>query len=403
LLRAITIPDRLIDRVAAGGPQVRLEEIGAAQVAAEPGRPLELVGSRGEFLGRGIADPENGLIRILTRDPDEPLDQGFLLKRAGAAIALRRSLGLLDGRSACRLVNGEGDGLSGFAVDAYGPYLVSYVYARGLKEWGRRLAAAIAAALGPGGPEPEGVPLKGILQKVRTRESARPGKPEQMVVWGEEPPEKWVVHEGDLSFEVHLLAGLNVGLFSDMRDHRQRIGRFARSRSVLNTFSYTGALSVAAALSGAREVTSVDLSSGVLKWAQENFRLNGLDPGLHRFETGDVLRFLTAARKEGRRYDMVILDPPTYSAARAAGWSMRKDYPELIAAALEVIPEGGILWVSANVHRESGENLEAQIARGSALARRRPRVLEVGGLPPDYPTPAAYPEGRYLKLYILAV
>ena len=300
-------------------------------------------------------------------------------------------------------MNGEGDGLSGFAVDAYGPFLISYVYARGLKEWGRRLATAIAEAIGTGGLGPEGIPLKGILQKVRTKESARPGKPEQMVVWGEEPPEKWVAREGNMSFEVHLLAGLNVGLFTDMREHRQRIGRFARSRSVLNTFAYTGALSVAAALSGAREVTSVDLSGGVLKWAQENFRLNGLDPERHRFETGDVLRFLSASRQEGRRYDLVILDPPTYSAARAAGWSMRKDYPELIAAALEVIPEGGILWVSANVHRESGESLEAQIARGSGLARRRPRVLEIGGLPPDYPTPAAYPGARYLKLYILAV
>jgi len=405
LIRAITIPDRLIERVAAGPPQVRLEEIPAAQVAAEPGRPLELVGSRGEFLGRGIADPENGLIRILTHDPAEQLDAGFLGKRARAAIGLRRSLGLLDGRSACRLVNGEGDGLSGFAVDAFGPWLVSYVYAKGLKEWGRRLAAAIAEEMAPAAPGPEGgdAPLKGILQKVRTREAARPGKPDQAAVWGEEPPEKWVVREGELSFEVHLLAGLNVGLFSDMREHRQRIGRFARSRSVLNTFSYTGALSVAAALAGATEVTSVDLSSGVLKWAQENFRLNGLDPARHRFEAGDVLRFLTASKTEGRRYDMVILDPPTYSAARAAGWSMKKDYPELIAAALEVIPEGGILWVSANVHRESGEDLEGWIARGSALARRRARVLEVGGLPPDYPTPVSYPDARYLKVYILAV
>jgi 23S rRNA (cytosine1962-C5)-methyltransferase len=361
------------------------------------------VGSRGEFLGRGISDPENGVLRLFTHDPDELLDQGFLLRRARAALELRESLGLVDGRSAFRLVNGEGDGLSGFTVDVFGPYLVAYVYARGLKEWGRRLAAAIAEAVAPKGLGPEKTPLKGILQKVRAKDSARPGKPDQTVVWGEEPPEKLIVEEGGIPFEVHLLAGLNVGLFTDMREHRQRIGRFARSRTVLNAFAYTGTLSVAAALSGARQVTSVDLSGGVLKWAQANFRLSGLDPEAHLFETGDVLRFLQAAKSEGKSYQMVILDPPTYSAARAAGWSMRKDYPELIAAALALIPEGGILWASANVRRGSAEELEAQIDEGSALARRRVRVLEVGGLPPDYPTPLAYPESRYLKLYILGV
>jgi 23S rRNA (cytosine1962-C5)-methyltransferase len=298
-------------------------------------------------------------------------------------------------------VNAEGDGLSGFVVDAYGPYLVQYVYARGLKEWGRRLAEAIVEAIGPEGLGPERIPLKGILQKVRTKESARPGKPDQTVVWGEEPPEKWIVHEGALRFEVHLLAGLNVGLFSDMREHRGRIGRFAAGRRVLNTFAYTGSLSTAAALAGATEVTSVDLSTGVLKWARENFRLNGLDPDRHRFEGSDISRFIAREREAGSRYDLVILDPPTYSAARAASWSMKKDYPELIASALGLVPEGGILWVSANVRRGGTEDLEERIAEGAALARRSLQVLEVGGLPPDHPTPLNFPEGRYLKLYIL--
>jgi 23S rRNA (cytosine1962-C5)-methyltransferase len=288
-------------------------------------------------------------------------------------------------------------------VDAYGPFLVLYVYARGLKDWGRRLAEAIAGAVG-GKQTAAGTPLlRGILLKVRGKDSARPGKPDQDVVWGEEPPEKWIAYEGEVPYEVHLLAGLNVGLFTDMREHRQGIGRFARGRTVLNTFAYTGALSVAAVRGGAREVTSVDLSSGVLKWARENFRLAGIDPELHRFEVSDVLRFLKAARTDGKRYEMAILDPPTYSAARAAGWSMKKDYPELIAAALEVVPPGGVLWASANVRGAPAGFLEARIAEGASLARRAVRVLEVGGLPPDHPTPISYPEGRYLRLYILGV
>lgn len=359
------------------------------------------MGSRGEFLGRGIADPENGVVRILTHDPREALDRALLLRRVRAALELRGSLGLMDGCSAYRLVNAEGDGLSGFVVDVYGPYLVSYVYSRGLKDWGRRLAEVIAEAMGEG--EPDAGKPRGILQKVRAKNSARPGKPDQAVVWGEAPPEKLTVREGGIPYEVHLLAGLNVGLFTDMREHRQRLGRFARGRTVLNTFAYTGTLSVAAALAGAREVTSVDLSSGVLKWARENFRLAGLDPGSHRFEASDVLRFLRAAADEGRRYQMVILDPPTFSAARASAWSLKKDYPELIAAALDLIPEGGILWVSANTRREGMEALEEKILQGACRARRGIRILEVAGLPPDHPTPISYPEARYLKLYILGI
>src|SRR5262249_21744218 len=152
-----------------------------------------------------------------------------------------------------------------------------------------------------------------------------------------------------IPFEVHLLGGLNVGLFCDMREHRRNLGRFVAGRRVLNTFAYTGAISVAAARAGASAVTSVDLSSGVLAWARENFRLSGFSDGdpRFRFEVSDVRRFLTRARDRGETYDTIILDPPTVSAARASQWSMKKDYPELIALATTLLPPGGgILWIS---------------------------------------------------------
>jgi 23S rRNA (cytosine1962-C5)-methyltransferase len=185
-----------------------------------------------------------------------------------------------------------------------------------------------------------------------------------------------------------------------MREHRRGIGRFVRGRRVLNTFAYTGAISVAAALAGAREVTSVDLSSGVLKWAKENFRLSGLDPesAAYRFEARDVLRFVRQETERQTTYDAIILDPPTYSAARASAWSMKKDYPELIALAAGLLPsdQEGFLWISANVHRSRA--LMRMIEEGIRRSGRTARILEVGGLPPDYPTPLEYPEARYLQV-----
>jgi 23S rRNA (cytosine1962-C5)-methyltransferase len=371
----VTLDAAAVERIARGAATLD------APAGIEPGRPVRLLGPAGEVVGAGVADPENEVIRVWSREPTAAFDAAFFRERAAAATALRRALGLTG---AYRLVHAEGDGLGGLAVDVYGEFGVLYAYSRALVGFGRLLADAVRAAAG----------LRGVVVKVRPRGGVKPGQVKQEIV-GEEPPDKLIVDENGVPFEVHLLAGLNVGLFTDMREQRRRLGPYVAGRTVLNTFAYTGALSVAAARAGAREVTSVDLSSGVLKWAAENFRLAGLDPARHRFEVSDVARFLKKERERGARYDTVILDPPTFSAARAHAWSMREDYPDLIRAAAEVLPDaGGFLWVSSNEVR--GRSVLDHIAEG--LRRRRVRVLELSGLPPDYPTPPSWSEARYLEV-----
>jgi 23S rRNA (cytosine1962-C5)-methyltransferase len=374
-LYALTLDAGAVERIAGGAWAL---DVGAD---IEPGRPLRFLGPAGEVVGAGVADPENEVVRVWSREPTAAFDAGFFRERARGAVALRRALGLAG---SYRLFHAEGDGLGGFAADVYGEFGVLYSYSRALLGFGRLLAEALRAAAG----------LRGVVVKVRPRGGVKPGQVKQEIV-GEEPPEKLVVEESGVPFEVHLLAGLNVGLFTDMREHRRRVGPFVAGRTVLNTFAYTGALSVAAARAGAREVTSVDLSSGVLKWAAENFRLAGVDPERHRFEVSDVARFIKKERERGARYETIILDPPTYSAARAHAWSMRDDYPDLIRAAAELLPaEGGFLWVSSNEVR--GRGVLEHIGEG--LRRRRVRVLELGGLPSDYPTPPSWPEARYLEV-----
>jgi 23S rRNA (cytosine1962-C5)-methyltransferase len=241
--------------------------------------------------------------------------------------------------------------------------------------------------------------LSGVVLKLRSRESAQ--GPIQQEIIGSAPPESLIVKEEGVPFEVHLLSGLNVGLFTDMREHRSLLGRFVRGRTVLNTFSYTGALSVAAARGGAHRVTSVDLAAGVHEWAKANFELSGIDAATHRFETGEVSAYLKKAAREGETFDVIIVDPPTYSAARAGAWSMRKDYPELIGRATALLPSGGLLWLSAN-SRELAALPE--IAKGAfARAKRAAQVLSIGSLPVDYPTLPAQPEDRYLQVCLFRV
>ncbi|HVU50751.1 MAG TPA: class I SAM-dependent rRNA methyltransferase [Polyangia bacterium] len=384
-------------RLASAPPQLPLSDV-AGGVALEPGRPLRVIDARGQTLAVGVADPENEVVRVWAHGEGvRALDAAFFRARLAPALACRQTLGLADGVSAYRLFNGEGDGLSGLALDVYGAWAVATALSRGLVGHARLLAQAAMELL-----PAAGLPLRGAVLKTRLKGSGNTPERAKDDVVGEAPPEKLVVHERGVPYEVHLRGGINVGLFTDMREHRAGLARFVRGKRVLNTFAYTGALSVAAARAGAAAVTSVDLAAGPLAWARANFELSGLDPGAHRWEVSDVFRFLEAEAARRATHDVVILDPPTVSGARASLWAQKRDYPELIAAACAVLPEaGGHLWISSNRHK--GPSVLAQVAAGIELAKRPAQVLELGGLPPDYPTPLGWPAARYLEVCQLRV
>jgi 23S rRNA (cytosine1962-C5)-methyltransferase len=332
-------------------------------------------------LGLAIADPDNQKLRLMARPDDgfRKIDGGLIGWRVEKAYALRRALGLApdtkDGVAAYRLLHGAGDLLPGFTCDALGRFGVLYVYSEALWAIGRQVAQACAGF----------AKLDGVVCKLRARGGAADVKQE---VIGATPPDRYLAEELGVPFEIHPLGGLNVGLFTDMREQRRGLARFVNGRSVLNLFSYTGALSV----------TSVDTSDGVQAWARGNFGRSGFDLKDKRwsFEVGDAVRFLNRAEKDRERYDVVMIDPPTFSTARGTPWTLDRDYPELIAKACAVIPSGGLLWLAANTH-ELGSLLRLA-QKGLRIAGRSAAVLEQGGLPPDYPTNAAQPKDRYLQI-----
>jgi len=351
------------------------------------GEHVRVIDPSGEELGLAIADPENQRLRLLATPADgfAKLDGALLAWRVERALAWRRQLGLPGPDHAYRLLHGAGDGLPGFACDVLGRTAVVYAYAECLRALGKQLAEAVVGF----------AQLDGAVVKLR----ARTAELAQEVI-GKAPEERALVTEHGVPFEVHPLGGLNVGLFTDMREHRRGLARFARDRRVLNLFSYTGALSVACARAGAATVTSVDTSQGVQAWARGNFGRSGLvDDKRYRFETGDAVRFLTRAAKDKERYDLVLIDPPTFSTARGAPWTLDRDYPELIGKAAAVIPRDGLLWIAANTH-ELG-SLTKLAHKGLRLGGRTAAILEQGGLPPEYPTLAAQPQDRYLQVCLL--
>jgi 23S rRNA (cytosine1962-C5)-methyltransferase len=382
-VRSVVLAGEARSFVDGGGRDVELARV-PADPALAPGEHVQLTDDRGNELGLAIADPENDKLRVfVTAEERFPKIDGALIAwRVEKALQLRRLLQLPGPDAAFRLIHGAGDGLPGLTCDLLGPTAVLYCYAAAMLPTARILAEAVRG-FGK---------LDGVVVKVRARGSA--DQVPQEVIGA--APEQLVVKESGVPFEVHPLGGLNVGLFTDMREHRRGLGRFVAGRTVLNLFSYTAALSVACARAGATAVTSVDTSPGVAAWARTNFALSDLTGPQWKFETGDAVRFLARAQKDRERYDVVLIDPPTFSTARGAPWTLDRDYPDLIAQACAVIPEGGLLWLAANTH-ELG-SLVRLAQKGFRKARRLASILEQGGLPPDYPTLAAQPKDRYLQV-----
>lgn len=384
--------------VRGGGRDVVLQKLPAASgpAALKPGQHVTLLDDNEDELGLGVFDPENGLVRVFATVEDgfRKIEGGLIGWRVEQAARLRRDLGLLEpgASDACyRIVHGAGDGLPGLTCDALGAFGVLYVYAEGLWPLARIAAEAIAGF----------AKLEGVVIKQRSRTTAADGEVKQEVI-GKAPPERYEAKETGVPFEIHPLSGLNAGLFTDMREHRKGLARFAAGRRVLNLFSYTGALSVTCARAGAATVTSVDTSQGVQAWAQGNFRRAGLpDDKRWRFETGDAVRFLARAEKDREQYDLVMIDPPTFSTARGKPWTLDRDYPELIGQAAMTLPSGGLLWLAANTH-ELG-SLARLAHKGLRAAGKLGAVLEQGGLPPDYPTLLAQARDRYLQVCLLRV
>jgi len=385
-VKSLVVPASAVAFVTGGGRDVDATRVGEAVVAGEQ---LMLVDGSGNEVALAIADPDNQRLRVMATPADgfARIDGALLAWRVERALRLRAKLGLPGPDHAYRIVHGAGDQLPGFACDVLGKTAVVYAYGEGLRAVGKQLAEAIIGF----------AKLDGAVVKLRARGGAD-DVPQDIV--GKAPDEKCIVTEHGVPFEVHPLAGLNHGLFTDMREQRLGLARFASGARVLNLFSYTGALSVACARAGAASVTSVDTSQGVQAWAQSNFGRSGFGADARwRFEVGDAIRFLQRAAKEKERYDLVLIDPPSTSSAAGRSWALGRDYPELIAKAAAVIPTDGLLWLAANTH-DLGP-LAKLAHKGLRQAGRHGAILEQAGLPPEYPTLAAQYADRYLQIVLL--
>lgn len=355
--------------------------------ASLDGEEVTVVGPGGAVRGRGLTDPGWIAVRVFRHDAG-PLDRAWMdgvVERA----ALRRRGVIGAATSAWRLIHGENDGLPGLRVDWWHGWVVVIADSPSVGRLVPLLVESLCARL----------PVEGVYlcHRADPREtSGREGR--SRWVLGEAPAHDVVIEESGMRMGVRPGEGPDVGSYMDMREVRRWLAPTWRGRRVLNTFAYTGAFSVAAALGGAEEVVSVDLSRPYLQRAKENMALNGLDPERFAYEAEDSFKFLDRARRTGRAFDVVVLDPPSFSHGPEGTWSAQKDLARLVAAASRVLAPGGWLVVASNLGQVAPRAFRGQVADGLRKAGREAVEVAWFGAAPDFPCAVSFPEAHYLKV-----
>jgi 23S rRNA (cytosine1962-C5)-methyltransferase len=385
------------------GPEtVRMLELGHPWVVADAytrkwptgisGQTVELCDSQGRFLATALLEPHDRIIaRVLGRTLIQ-LDRSWLTGRVQNAIELRRNHADMSDTTAYRIVNAEGDGLPGLTVDRYADFLMLQIYSAAWRPHLKLVTQVLQELLSP-----RGIYEKSRPQKTRELEAVGDSKSYGRLLAGTAAASRLEVLENGLTFLVSLEQGLNTGLFLDQRCNRRDLMRRVQGKRVLNLFSYTGAFSVAAAATGAALVTSVDASASYTEWARDNFAANRLNPRQHEFIVGDCLSVLAKLAQSGKSYDVILMDPPSFSTTAKSRFTTRGGTSDLVAATLPLLTDNGLLIASSNHQKVDVAEYLKELRRGAIQARCDLRVISLLGQPEDFPYPVTFPEGRYLK------
>lgn len=340
----------------------------------------------GNWSGTALWDATSPIaLRVYAPDP---LPGGpWIAERVEQALALREQFLDLAATTAYRLIFGEGDHMPAITVDRYDDVAVVLSYATSVE---RLIPAVVEALTGR-------IPLSGVV-----RRAADPDAPLTRL-WGRLPPDEVEVRENGLRLIANLGEGQKSGLFLDHRDNRRTVERLAAGKRVLNLYGYTGAFSLYALRGGATHVTTVDSAAVAIEDARRNFRLNDYDDDAHDFVVADVVEFLEEARAAGRRWDLVICDPPSLARSRKQREGAIRAYTRLNELAASVTTPGGLLATASCTSQVAPADFLALLADAARRTSRPLQIVHEAGHAPDHPVLAAHPEGRYLKFVVARV
>jgi 23S rRNA (cytosine1962-C5)-methyltransferase len=409
----LTSPNRPnMKRGSEGGPRLRLRISRAAEGELRAGHPWVFAGSVREqnragtmgelavvydrtdrFLAAGLFDPESPIkVRILQAGKPRKIERDWWRERLREAIERRRNI-FAENTTGYRWINGESDGWPGLVLDRYADTLVLKIYTAAWTPWVAEVCSVIHEELGP-----ERLVLR-MSRNIQARVATDFGKRDGEILFGLPPARAVVFKENGLKFEADVVRGQKTGFFLDQRDNRARVELLARGGRVLNAFSFSGGFSVYAARGGAKEVTDVDISEHALAGGARNFALNSEAVGGCRRESVKADAFDWLAKTAGRKFDMVILDPPSLAKQAAERSAAVAAYQRLASLGMNHLDAGGVLVAcSCSAHVSATEFFGAVLA-AARKAGTEFREIERAGQPPDHP--ARFTFAEYLKAIYL--
>lgn len=355
---------------------------------------VDVYSSQKEFLCRGHYQIGSIMVRVLTFT-DEPIDQSWWNRRLEEAYSMREATGLTTSKkTTCyRLVHGEGDFLPGLVIDIYNTTAVVQCHSVGMFYSRENISLALQNVLGNKitaiyDKSSQTVPFKANLNA------------EDGYLWGNNPDKTNLVLENNHKFMVNWEEGQKTGFFIDQRFNRELVEQYAKGRTVLNTFCYTGGFSVYALAGGARYVCSLDASEKAVDLVKENITLNFGENAPHDAVCDDAVEYL---KQIGNKYDMIILDPPAFAKHHKVLGSAMQGYKKINARAMSQIKSGGILFTFSCSQAVSKELFRTMVFTAAAIAGRKVRILHQLTQPADHPISVYHPEGEYLKGLVLYV
>ena len=384
--------EAFIKKVNKGYPLIEKDALVDGHKLQEEGVIINLVTPKNQFLAKGYYGKQNkGYGWILTKKKSEQIDAAFFARKIQQAIASRQDFYASEDTTAFRVFNSEGDGIGGLIIDYYDGYYVMSWYSEGIYRFKEYVIEALKSA-----PN-----FKGLYQKKRFNVKGQYIEEDDFVA-GDKGEFPLIVKENGIRFAVYLNDGAMVGVFLDQRDVRKTIrDKYAKGKTVLNMFSYTGAFSVAAALGGAAKTTSVDLANRSLAKTIEQFSVNGIDHEAQDIIVEDVFKYFKYAVKKNMTFDLVVLDPPSFAKSKKHTFSSAKDYKDLLKEAIALTKPNGVIVASTNASNFDMKKFHSFIEKAFNEKGERYKMMEQFALPADFKTIKEFKSGNYLKVVFI--
>ena len=369
--------------------------VGRLEGRARPGDTVEVLADNLRPLGRAAYSPKSQIrARFWTFDPEESVDDAFFKRRIGAAVARRQAMPELRGQQGLRLIHAESDGLPGVIADQYGDTVVIQLTSAGADKWRNAIVVGLVKATG----------CARVYERSDSDVRGLEGlEPTTGWVHGEAPQTPLTIEENGVCLAVDIAGGHKTGFYLDQRENRTLLGQLSAGKEVLNCFCYTGGFSLQA-LAGAASVLSIDSSGPALDQARANLALNPQLPAERAsWQEADVFQALRDFRKEGRLFDLIVLDPPKFAPSAAHAERAARAYKDINVFGFKLLKPGGML-MTYSCSGGIGLDLFQKIVAGAALdAGRTASIVRRLAGAADHPVALNFPEGEYLKGLLVQV